>query len=198
MLSESVRDGTDAANQVVSGVDVLMNAYSNPPPYNSATQEEDWLGQSANQLASAMSCLVQSTRCIAANSQSDSDLLQKARLACQLAYQLVCESRKLEPLHVNGRSDDQTDLLENNAKVSKTSRFYFENFSSALSDCLQGLPGQKELSEASRLIERHRKELVRFAENPTVIEYNPNEQFGDATQAEFTGAAVEFNQVCIF
>ncbi len=47
-------------------------------------------------------------------------------------------------------------------------------------------------------MKRRRKELVRFEEDPTVIEYQIEESKFEKTQSEFTGAAVEFNQVTRF
>ncbi|VDK38281.1 unnamed protein product [Taenia asiatica] len=197
ILKVSIRDAQNATNEVTSAVDSLEQDYATPQSPN-CDQGEDWLGSSANRLAGAMSDLLRSTRsCLVTEDRPiDSGGASTACAAAQLAYQLVCEARKLEALQPSVSSpDQQADVLESNRNVAVNCKLIGENLNRALFECLlKALPGQKELSEASDLVDRRRKELVRFADNPTVFEYPIEETRVERTQSEFTGAAVEFNQ----
>ncbi|KAL5104483.1 Talin-1 [Taenia crassiceps] len=197
ILKVSIRDAQNATNEVTSAVDSLEQDYATPQSPN-CDQDEDWLGSSANRLAGAMSDLLRSTRsCLVTEDRPiDSGGASTACAAAQLAYQLVCEARKLEALQPTVSSpDQQADILESNRNVTVNCKLIGDNLNRALYECLlKALPGQKELSEASDLVDRRRKELVRFADNPTVFEYPIEETRVERTQSEFTGAAVEFNQ----
>ncbi|VDM32021.1 unnamed protein product [Hydatigera taeniaeformis] len=197
ILKVSIRDAQNATNEVTSAVDSLEQDYATPQSPN-CDQAEDWLGSSSNRLAGAMSDLLRSTRiCLVTEARPvDSGEASAARSAAQLAYQLVCEARKLEPLQPTVSSpDQQADVLESNRNVAVNCKLIGDNLNRALFECLlKALPGQKELSEASDLVNRRRKDLVRFADNPTVFEYPIEETRIERTQSEFTGAAVEFNQ----
>ncbi|CDS39815.1 talin [Echinococcus multilocularis] len=197
ILKVSIRDARNATNEVTSAVDSLEQDYAAPQSPN-CDQGEDWLGSSANRLAGAMSDLSRSIRsCLVSEDRPiDSSGAFAARTAAQLAYQLVCEARKLEALQPTVSSpDQQADVLESNRNVAINCKLIGDNLNCALLECLlKALPGQKELSEASDLVGRRRKDLVRFADNPTVFEYPIEETRVERTQTEFAGAAVEFNQ----
>lgn len=196
-MKTSVRDAQNASSEVVSAVDSLAQDYATPQSPN-RDQGEEWLGSSANRLASAMSGLIRSTRsCLTADDQPiDVSMATSAHASAQLAYQLVCEARKLEPLQsITSTPDQQAEVLESNRNVGANSKLIGENLNHLLSECLlKAIPGQKELSEASELVERRRKDLVRFSEDPTVYEYSIEETRIEKSQSEFTGAAVEFNR----
>ncbi|KAL7064228.1 hypothetical protein AAHC03_04719 [Spirometra sp. Aus1] len=207
ILSLGVRDGIDASNQIGAAVESLTSAYSVYPSASGRDQEEDWLGSSSNQLASALAGLVQATRCIAAADTATTndvtnevltEFLHSCVLSTQIAYQLVCESRKLEVLEPSQSPEAQADLLQRNAEVNAKCRTYITDLTAALNSCLRGLPGQREISEASIMVKRRRQDLVRFAEDPTIIEFRDTDQVSPAdTRTEFTGAAVEFNQATV-
>ncbi|VDN98923.1 unnamed protein product [Rodentolepis nana] len=196
-LKVGVRDAQNATSEVISAVDTLAQDYASPQSPN-RDQSEDWLGSSANRLAYGVSDLVRSTRsCLAAEERPvDASLASSVRSAAQLAYQLVCEARKLEPVQpANLTPDQQFDVLESNRNVNANCKLVGENLNRTLSECLlKALPGQKELSEASDLVQRRRKELVRFSEEPSVFEYPIEESRVEKIQSEFTGAAVDLNQ----
>uniref|UniRef100_A0A5K3F0Y5 FERM domain-containing protein n=1 Tax=Mesocestoides corti TaxID=53468 RepID=A0A5K3F0Y5_MESCO len=202
MLRLSVRDGQDACGEVKSAVESLTTVYAAPQSPN-RDQEEEWLGASANRLATALSDLLRATRCclvadpgrFSSETPADVNAAVAARIAAQVAYQLVCESRKLDVVSPVASPDRQSEVLQSNRTVAGNCSVLGNDLHQALNDCLlKALPGQKELTEASDLVKRRRKELVRFAENPTVIEYPVEESRYERTQSEFTGAAVEFNQ----
>ncbi|VDK49019.1 unnamed protein product, partial [Dibothriocephalus latus] len=207
LLSLGVRDGIDAGNQIGAAVESLTSAYSVCSSASGRDQEEDWLGSSSNQLSSALAGLVQATRCIAAadaatpSGVSDevlNEFLHSSVLSTQIAYQLVCESRKLEVLEPSQPPEAQANILQRNAEVNTKCRAYVQELTAALNSCLRGLPGQREISEASILVKRRRNDLVRFAEDPTVIEFRATDQVSSAdTRTDFTGAAVEFNQATV-
>ncbi|KAM3178827.1 hypothetical protein ACTXT7_001784 [Hymenolepis weldensis] len=196
-LKVGVRDAQNATSEVVSAVDALAQDYASPQSPN-RDQGEDWLGSSANRLASGVSDLVRSTRsCLAAEERPiDVSLATGVHSSAQLAYQLVCEARKLESVQpANLTPDQQSEVLEGNRTVNTNCKLIGDNLNRSLSECLlKALPGQKELSEASDLVQRRRKELVRFSEEPSIFEYPIEETRVERTQSEFTGAAVEFNQ----
>ncbi|VDL91083.1 unnamed protein product [Schistocephalus solidus] len=207
MLSLGVRDGIDAGNQIGAAVESLTSAYSVYPSASGRDQEEDWLGSSSNQLASALADLVQATRCIAAADMATTkgvagevltEFLHSCVLSTQIAYQLVCESRKLEVLEPSQTPETQAALLQRNTEVNTKCRDYITDLTAALTGCLRGLPGQREISEASIMVKRRRHDLVRFAEDPTIIEFHDADQISPAdTRTDFTGAAVEFNQATV-
>ena len=197
VLKMSVRDAQNACSEVVSAVDSLSQDYASPQSPN-RDQGEEWLGSSANRLAGAMSDLARSTRsCLVSDDEPiDVSVATCAHTSAQLAYQLVCEARKLEPVQpITSSSDQQTEVLESNRNVGDNSKLIGDNLNRALAECLlKAIPGQKELSEAAELVKRRRKELVHFANDPTVFEYPIEETRVERSQTEFTGAAVEFNQ----
>lgn len=198
----SVRDGQDATNEVTAVIESLSNVYANPQPLN-RDQEEEWLGISSNRLATTLSDLTRATCCCLVVDGANTEETIGASSAClaaKLAYRLVCESRKLTSIEdaVSATPDQHAELIENNRTVVMNSSRIGEELKAVLAECLmKGLPGQRELTEASDLVKRRRKDLVRFEEDPTVFEYQVDDLRCEKTQSEFTGAAVELNQATV-
>lgn len=165
-------------------------------------------GQSADHLASAMTGLVHATRGIIAdqnsliingsNSNNNTSaaestrraVIQDIRQAVQLSYELV---RAVKDTRIACDAKQPA----NAATVQSHSQQLTTQLIETLTRCLRGLPGHREISEATHLIEQKRSQLIQYSQpnqiSLTARFVEPNEY--QRKQTDLTQAAVEFNQV---
>ncbi|TPP61971.1 Talin [Fasciola gigantica] len=200
LLSMSVQDGSASTRELQSIIEGL--AHQDPDIVN----RPDICGMPATSLASAMAGLVQATRGVVAHEGFDSldselspsmgpavesarrAVTQDTRQSVQLAYELVKAAS-------DARIASDTHQTATLATVLSHSEQLSAQLLDALSRCLRGLPGHREISEATHLIERRRNDLINLSQSaPTrkVRLVEPSEY--ERAQSDLTRAAVEFNQ----
>ncbi|CAL8103548.1 unnamed protein product [Calicophoron daubneyi] len=199
LLSMSVHDATGSTKDIQSMIDAL--AHLDPDVIN----RPESCGPPATALASAIAGLVQSTRGVVAHESGEDHMdstvsstigpaVESARLAVthdtrqavQLAYELVKAA-------MDARVAYESNQIPTMATVQSHSEQLTAQLLATLERCLCGLPGHREISEATHLIEKRRSELLQLSEScppANVVEPASYEQ----TQSDLTRAAVEFNQ----
>lgn len=201
LLSMSVQDGSASTRELQSIIEGLT--HQDPAVIN----RPDICGMPATLLAASMAGLVQATRGVVAHEGFDSldselsssmgpavesarrAVTQDTRQSVQLAYELVKAAS-------DARIASDTHQTASLATVLSHSEQLSAQLLDALSRCLRGLPGHREISEATHLIERRRNDLISLSQSaPTrtvrLVELSEYER----AQSDLTKAAVEFNQV---
>ncbi|KAF5405196.1 FERM central domain protein [Paragonimus heterotremus] len=204
LLSTSVQDASSSARELQSIIHGL--AEQQPDVVN----RSDVCGLPAVMLASAIAGLVQATRGVVARPEENGAAViqrdapgsslgpaiesarlavtQDTRQAVQLAYELV-----------KAASDARVACDNNQRATLSTVLSHSEQLTSQLLDtlarCLRGLPGHREISEASHLIEQRREDLIQLSRSaPTRTVRWVEPVVYEQTQSDLTRAAVEFNQ----
>ncbi|KAA0200427.1 Talin [Fasciolopsis buskii] len=200
LLSMSVQDGSASTRELQSIIEGLT--HQDPAVIN----RPDICGMPATLLAASMAGLVQATRGVVAHEGFDSldselsssmgpavesarrAVTQDTRQSVQLAYELVKAAS-------DARIASDTHQTASLATVLSHSEQLSAQLLDALSRCLRGLPGHREISEATHLIERRRNDLISLSQSaPTrtvrLVELSEYER----AQSDLTKAAVEFNQ----
>ncbi|CAH8439283.1 unnamed protein product [Dicrocoelium dendriticum] len=201
LLNTSVHDATVSANELQSMISGLVRMDSD------MGGSFDACGMSAVSLASAMAGLVQATRGIVAHegtTRTTTDdrttafipvvestrlaVTQDTREAVQLAYELVKAAS-------DSRSACDSDPSLSLPTVLSHSEQLHAQLLDALSRCLRGLPGHREIGEATHLIGERRERLVQLSHSaPTrTVQWVEPEMY-EQTQSDLTRGAVEFNQ----
>ncbi|VDO82520.1 unnamed protein product [Schistosoma curassoni] len=202
LLNISVHDGTESAKKLDSIINSMAKMDS------TVLNQPELAGQSADHLASAMTGLVHATRGIIAdqnsliingsNSNNNTSaaestrraVIQDIRQAVQLSYELV---RAVKDTRIACDAKQPA----NAATVQSHSQQLTTQLIETLTRCLRGLPGHREISEATHLIEQKRSQLIQYSQpnqiSLTARFVEPNEY--QRKQTDLTQAAVEFNQV---
>ncbi|KAF6779314.1 hypothetical protein AHF37_01398, partial [Paragonimus kellicotti] len=204
LLNTSVQDASSSTRELQSIIHGLVE--QQPDVVN----RSDVCGLPAVMLASAIAGLVQATRGVVARPEENGaaviqrdtpgsslgpaiesarlGVTQDTRQAVQLAYELV------------KAASDARIACDNNQKAAlSTVLSHSEQLTSQLLDtlarCLRGLPGHREISEASHLIEQRREDLIQLSRSaPTRTVRWVEPVVYEQTQSDLTRAAVEFNQ----
>ncbi|CAH8451419.1 unnamed protein product [Schistosoma bovis] len=201
LLNISVHDGTESAKKLDSIINSMAKMDS------TVLNQPELAGQSADHLASAMTGLVHATRGIIAdqnsliingsNSNNNTSaaestrraVIQDIRQAVQLSYELV---RAVKDTRIACDAKQPA----NAATVQSHSQQLTTQLIETLTRCLRGLPGHREISEATHLIEQKRSQLIQYSQpnqiSLTARFVEPNEY--QRKQTDLTQAAVEFNQ----
>ncbi|KAA3678723.1 talin [Paragonimus westermani] len=204
LLSTSVQDASSSARELQSIIHGLVD--QQPDVVN----RSDICGLPAVMLASAIAGLVQATRGVVARPEENGaaviqrdvrgsslgpaiesarlSVTQDTRQAVQLAYELV-----------KAASDARVACDDNQKATLSTVLSHSEQLTNQLLDtlarCLRGLPGHREISEASHLIEQRREDLIQLSRSaPTRTVRWVEPVVYEQTQSDLTRAAVEFNQ----
>ncbi|KAK4473924.1 hypothetical protein MN116_003248 [Schistosoma mekongi] len=201
LLNVSVREGTESAKNLDSIVNAMAKMDS------TVLNQLELAGQSADHLASSMTGLVHATRGIIADQNSLSiiggssssnttaaestrrAIIRDTRQAVQLAYELVRAAK-------DTRIACDAKQPANAATVQSHSQQLTAQLVETLTRCLRSLPGHREISEATHLIEQRRLQLIQYSQpNQTSLParfVQPDEY--QRKQTDLTQAAVEFNQ----
>ncbi|XP_018648608.1 putative talin 2 [Schistosoma mansoni] len=169
LVNISVHDGTESAKKL----DSIINSMAK---MDSAVLNQLGISSNSNNNTSA----AESPRRAG---------IQNIRQAVQLSYELV---RAVKDTRIACDAKHPA----NAATVQSHSQQLTTQLIETLTRCLRGLPGHREISEATYLIEQKRSQLIQYSQpnqiNLTARFVEPNEY--QRKQTDLTQAAVEFNQ----
>ncbi|TGZ65701.1 hypothetical protein CRM22_005745 [Opisthorchis felineus] len=200
LLGTSVQDANVSTHELHSIIETMAQQQRD------MMNRSDVCGVPASMLATAIAGLVHATRGIVAHDGYDAvdtgrsgavgpssestrlGVTQDTRQAVQLAYELVKAARDARFAYDDGQMEALATVVSHSEQLTV-------QLLDTLGRCLRGLPGHREINEATNLIEKRREDLVQLShEAPTRRVRWVEPSVYERAQSELTRAAVEFNQ----